>query len=82
MGLDELKQKATTWLLSIAIKKAIPKVVMAVTAVIGAKYLPLLESYGVKVDLNALQTALVGLLVGGLDMVRNYLKVKTGIVWL
>lgn len=74
-----LKDDVTTWLVGVAVRKAIPKVVTATLAMVAAKYTPGLEEVGIRIDWNVLQMAVINGLVLTLDMFRNYVKVKTGI---
>lgn len=74
-----LKEDATTWLVSTALKKAIPKVVTAVCSMLAVKYGADLAGMGIHVDFDTLSISLVSGAVAALDMFRNFVKVKTGI---
>lgn len=62
------------WLWTLAAKKAITRVVQTFLAAYGSH----LAGAGITVD----QSALIAALVGGLEVLRNWLKVKQGIRFL
>lgn len=72
-----------TWLISIAIKKGLSRVIQvgvaAVAVWLGAHGADL-KKYGVDVNLDT--TAAIAAAVGGLEVLRNWLKVKKGVTWL
>jgi len=67
------------WLLSVALQKGVNKAIMAFIAILGTKWLPVLESWGITINLNLLQTALLAGSVGVVEVLRNFLKVKLGV---
>lgn len=75
-------QKVKEWIFTKAIKKAVTKWVIAMTTLLAVKYTPLLKSYGVTIDLDTFQMAMLGLVMGGLEFVRTTVKNRLGWTWL
>ena len=63
------------WLFSVALGKVLKRAVQFGVSWLGAQGL---EQFGVKVD----QTVLTGSIFSGLELVRNFLKVKFGLKFL
>lgn len=77
MGLIE---KAEGWLFSVALKKAVARVVSLVVAVlVSVKVSGILAAWGITIDTTKMEASLTLFLVGALDMARNFLKVKYGV---
>ena len=72
--LDGLKDKATKWLLSVALKKGAVKLAQVLIAYMAT--LPL-ETYGISVQFH--EAAVVAGIAGLLEIARNWLKHKAGI---
>lgn len=69
--------KTKTWILQIAIRKGLRSVIMALVArLLALAAMPVLGGFGVSVQIDpaTLANALTGLILGGLEMARNYLK--------
>lgn len=77
MVLEKAKTAVTKWLFGFALKKAVKRVVQLAVAYATASKL---SQYGVDVKLDP--ELLTAALYGGLDMARNYLKVKYGLKFL
>ena len=78
MGIEE---KVQEWVLSIAIKKGLKSLVKLVISFLGSvAVVKFLESLGItfQVDQAALTGGLTLLVNSGLEILRNYLKVKFG----
>lgn len=71
------------WVFSIALKKGVQKAVQTLVALLTAKVsVDTLASMGVTVDSDKLLVGGTALAMGGLEVLRNFLKVKFGMKWL
>ncbi len=69
--IDEIKNKATKWLFSIALKKAIVRVATYILAFLSSHKIQIIYN-NAPVDVNTL----TGILIGLFEMLRNMLKTK------
>ena len=78
MGIGDVLKE---WLISVALKKAIKKIILVGVAWIATQQL---TKYGVNVsiDPDTLEKVLFAGSVGGLEIARNFIKTKTGLGWL
>lgn len=76
MGLvDSVEQ----WVLKVALKKVLTRVVIWLTAIItGAKVAPILSQLGVSIDPSKLMDGATLLAGAGMELLHDYLKVKYG----
>ena len=77
--IDNVKQ----WVFGIALKKAVKRGVQVLVAFAVAKGIgPILANFGVQVDFSKLEVELTTAAFAGIEMLRNWLKVKFNIGWL
>lgn len=71
------------WVFGIAVKKAIKRLVQLLVAFAVGKGVPaILANYGIAVDTAKLETELIVAAYAGIEILRNWLKVKVGVKWL
>lgn len=74
---------AENWLISICLKRGVTGGVLAVGAYFGTHEIgKVLPKLGVTIDWNVAAAGALTLIVGGLHMLHDYLKVKKGMTWL
>lgn len=72
-----------TWLLSIALKKAVSFAVKFIVSIItGVKVAPILAQLGITIDPVTLAGGIATLLGAGLTILQNWIKIKLGVKWL
>lgn len=67
------------WLLKVALKKVFTRVATLIVAYVATLGI---EKAGLQLDQAQAQQFLVGAMFAGLEMFRNWLKVKYGLNWL
>lgn len=84
MGILENAQNAAKkWLLSVALKKGVNRVVMMLVSILTSVTVqPILNQLGIQVNLKQFQIGMAALIMLGLEMLRNWFKMKTGWKWL
>ena len=74
---------AKEWLFGIAIKKGVKRAIQALISIAVAKGVPLiLSNFGVQVDPAKFEIELTTATFAGLEVLRNWLKVKLKISWI
>lgn len=77
MVLSKLKE----FLWGIAIKKGVVAGAKALVGLLAVKA-GLLSTFGVTIDLGTFEATAAATLIGGLESLRNTLKVKYGVAWI
>lgn len=68
-----------TFLIKIALKKGLKRLVQALISLAIAKGAEgWLGQFGLQVDWQAIEAAAIGIVFGGIEMIRNYLKNRLG----
>ena len=67
------------WIFNIALKKVVTRLVILGVSFIATLHL---DKLGISIDQAILQQAATAAIFGGLEMLRNFLKVKFGWDWL
>lgn len=71
------------WVFSIALKKGLKRGVQVLIAIAVAKGVgPILANFGVQVDFAKLEVELTTAVFAGMEVLRNWLKVKFNLGWL
>lgn len=72
-------ENVKTWLFSVALKKATSNIVKVAAAwIMSSAILSIAKQYGVEINIDkaTLEAAMTAFITGGIEMLRNYLKVK------
>ena len=77
MSVIDIKQ----FIWNLAVKKGAKEVVKVLIGLLALKT-GVLSTFGINVDLGTFEVATTATLVGGLEVLRNWLKVKKGIKFL
>ena len=70
--MSQVSEKINTWLFTVAAQKGAIQLAIAIIAMVGVDKLG-------GVDVPTAQKVIVGVIIGALNIVRNWLKVKQGV---